>query len=269
MTELEEKIKQADIERKRRYPMLDISDNRAEIRKIAQDTQDYLTELNSQLMRIKIWEVIPRVIIEFILSCFEQLKSTDVTKTGTVSVVLGDIVELGLDFTRTSDADKFGNITPYCECRSEWKYENSALPYRDEVPLDEAHIMEDEKCSGLPIQFFENREEIKEISIRALKVLYEKYGVKFGVTPDDTKNWWIIPLIFVAFMRKAKDFLIEHKDDGGIGVTINFANYIEFGIRKEGGLDEDDPVDYFLFISPEQIFKKENAKNDAKTEADV
>lgn len=261
MTELEQKIKQSEVERARRYPLLDISDNRREIRLIAEETQKYMIELNPDVKRIKIWEAIPRMVIEFIRASFTKLSRADAVKDGESSVVLGDLMELGIQYMATSDGDKFGNITPIVRCRSEFKWENISLPYRDEVPVDIANDMADEKCEGLPIQFFDTREEIKEISILAKKEL-ENYGIIFG-----DNDWWVLPLVFMAFFRKTRDWLAEHKDDGEIGVEINFADLLKIAITKEGGMEEDDPVDYILSITPNQIFKKENAKSDEITES--
>lgn len=265
-TTLEEKINQANIERARKYPLLNISDNRAEIREIAQETQDYIVELNPEIKRPHIWEAIPRIVIELITATFDELKKHSVTKTGLEKVTFGDIMEMGVEYTTTSDADKFGNITPFCTCRSEWQYENISLPYQDDVPSDIARTLESEQCSGLPIQFYENREVIKSISIAAFRELHTKYGIKFSADVEDTRSWWLIPFITMAFMRKAREYLVKHKDDGEIGVSINFADLISFGIRKEGGIDEDDPIDYVLFIEAGQIFKKDNAKSDGDTE---
>ena len=262
MTELENKIQQASIEKARRYPLLDISDNRKEIREIAQRTQDYMIELNPDVKRIKIWEAIPRIVIEFIRGSFTKLSKTETAELGVSSVVIGDIMELGLKYLITSDGDKSGNIAPFIKCRSEFKWENNSLPYRDEVPSDIAKELRDERCEGLPIQFYDNKDEIKEISLIASKVLADQYGVIMGGESD----WWIIPLVVVAFFRKTKEFLIEHKDDGEIGIDIDFANLIQISICKEGGLEEDDPIDYLLSITPQQIFKKDNAKDDAITE---
>ena len=261
MTELEQKIQQTEIERKRRYPLLDISDNRSEIRDISIATQDYIVELNPDVKRIKIWESIPRIVIEFILSAFKRISRTDAVKEGVSSVTIGDIMELGVDYMETNDADKSGNLTPCIKCRSEFKYENISLPYMDEVPVDIAKEMRDENCEGLPIQFFENRDEIKAITLDAMQVLEKQYGIMFG--PND---WWIVPLIVVAFFRQVRSFLVEHKDDGEIGLSINFAGLLNISITKEGGIDEDDPIDYFLGITPEQVFKKDNAKGDDITE---
>ena len=262
MTELEQKIQQAKIEKERRFPMLDISDNRKEIREIAQRTQDYMIELNPDVKRIKMWEVIPRFVIEFIRASFTKLDKIESVNTGKSSVIIGDIMELGIQYLATSDAaGKEGNITPVIYCRSEFKYENNGIPYRDEVPVDIAKEFRDERCEGLPIQFYDNRHEIKEISLIALKVLKDNYGIH-AVDAD----WWIIPLVVVAFFRCTKEFLIEHKDDGEIGIDIDFANVIQISITKEGGLEEDDPIDYVLSITPQQIFKKDNAKSDAVTE---
>jgi hypothetical protein len=259
MTQLEEQIKQSAIERERKYPLLDISDNRKEIREIAQLTQDYMVELNPDVKRIKIWEAIPRIVIEFIHASFTKLSKTDAMKNGESSLVLGDIMEIGIQYMATSDGDKAGNLTPIIRCRSEFKYENASLPYRDEVPVDIARTMEEEKCPGLPIQFYDDRETIKDISQIAIKEL-DNYGI---ILMDE---WWIIPLVFVAFFRKTKDWLLKHKDDGEIGVEINFADLIKIAITKEGGMEEGDPVDDILSITPNQIFKKDNAKGDDITE---
>lgn len=259
MTQLEEQIKQSAIERERKFPMLDISDNRKEIREIAQVTQDYMVEMNPDVKRIKIWEAIPRIVIEFIHASFTKLSKTDAMKNGESSLTLGDIMEVGIQYMATSDGDKAGNLTPIIRCRSEFKYENASLPYHDEVPLDTARILEEEKCPGLPIQFFETRETIKDISQIAAKEL-DNYGI---IVMDD---WWIIPLVFVAFFRKTKEWLIQNKDTGEIGVEINFADLIKIAVTKEGGMEEGDPVDYILSITPNQIFKKDNAKGDDITE---
>lgn len=263
MTELEQKIQQANIERTKRYPLLDIVNNREEIRKISQMTQDYMIELNPDLKRIKIWEAIPRVVIEFISASLTVLEQTEAIESGLSSVVIGDIMELGIDGLRTTDGDKDGNLTGYIKCRSEFKYENIKLPYRDEVPSDIAKIMREEGCEGLPIQFFDNREEIEKISKTAMDNLENKFGILFG----GDKDWFIIPLVVMAFFRKMRDYLVENKDNSPeqIGIDINFADLIKIGITKEGGMDEDDPVDYVLYITPHQIFKKDHAKNDAVT----
>lgn len=262
MTELESKIKQSEIESNRKYPLLDITNNRKEIRAISINAQDYMVELNPDVKRLKIWEAIPRIVIEFILASFKQLKKGDAKESGKSSVIIGDLMELGIEYMSTSDAIKAGNITPFIHCRSEFKFENASIPYIDAVPIDIAKQMREERCEGLPIQFFDNRKVIKEISILAMHVLTNNYGIIMG----EEEDWWMIPLVVVAFFRKSKEFLIEHKDDGGIGVKINFADLIKFGITKEGGIEEGDPVDYVLYINPNQIFKKDNAKSDGDTE---
>lgn len=261
MTELEQKIQQANIEKERKHPLLAITNNRKEIREISQATQDYLGELNPDMRRVKIWEAIPRIVIEFISASLNKLRKEDAINSGYSSIVIGDIMELGIDGLITKDGDKDGNLTPHINCRSEFKYENVNLPYMDEVPVDVAKIMREEKCEGLPIQFFENREEIKEISNEARVILADKYGI---IMPED--DWFMIPLVVLAFFRQVRKYLVDHKDDDEIGIDIDFAELISIGINKEGGLEEGDPVDYILYISPKQIFKKEKAKDDDKTE---
>lgn len=260
MTDLETKVKQARVERERKYPMLDITDNRKEIREIAEAAQDYMVQLNPDVVRLKIWEAIPRIVMEFIQASFTKLDKSEAKKNGETSVSIGDIMEVAVQYTATNDADKLGNLTPVIRCRSDFKWENVSLPYHDEVPIDDMSVMRDEKCEGLPVQFFENRDEIKEISEIAVRSLVD-YGVIFGQS-----DWWIVPLVVVAFFRKTRDWLVAHKDDGELGVEIRFADLLKIGISKEGGLEEGDPVDYILFIRPDQIFKKENAKGDEITE---
>lgn len=261
MTELEEKIKQTAIERNKKYPLLDISDNRKEIREIAQATQDYMIELVPDLKRIKIWEAIPRIVIEFIRAAFTKLSKTDAMKDGESSLVIGDLMEIAVEYMSTTDADKIGTLNPRIRCLTEFKYETAALPYNDEVPIDVARTMEEEGCPGLPIQFFDDRKNIKDVSELAAKEL-DNYGI---IVMDE---WWTIPLTVLAFFRKTKEYLIDHKDDGEIGVEINFADLLKISITKEGGMEEGDPVDYLLSITPNQIFKKENAKGDDVTEAE-
>lgn len=261
MTELEQKVKQSRVERERKYPMLDITDNRKEIREIAEAAQDYMVQLNPDVVRLKIWESIPRITMEFILAAFTKLDKAEAKKNGSTSVVIGDLMELEVQYTETNDADKFGNLTPVIRCRSEFKWENVSLPYHDEIPVDVANVLRDENCEGLLVQFYDNRKEIKEISEIAIGSL-KNFGVMFG--PND---WWIVPLVVIAFFRKTRDWLVEHKDDGELGVEIRFADMLKIGVSKEGGLEDDDPVDYILYIRPDQIFKKENAKGDDITEA--
>lgn len=262
MTELEQKIQQANIERERRYPLLAIVDNRKEIRDISIAAQEYMIELNPDVKKIKIWEAIPRIVIEFINAAFTKLSKSDAINNGSSSIIIGDIMELGVDGLLTNDADKDGNLTPFIKCRSEFKYENISLPYQDEISIDDANILRDEKCEGLPAQFFDNRDEIKEVTHIAMKKLENNFGIIMG----ESQDWYIIPLTVVAFFRKVRDYLVEHKDDEEVGIDINFADLIKIGITKEGGMDEDDPVDYVLYITPNQIFKKENAKGDNITE---
>ena len=77
MTELEQKVKQSRVERERKYPMLDITDNRKEIREIAEAAQDYMVQLNPDVVRLKIWESIPRITMEFILAAFTKLDKAE------------------------------------------------------------------------------------------------------------------------------------------------------------------------------------------------
>lgn len=260
MTELEQKVKQSRIERERKYPMLDITDNRKEIREIAEATQDYMVQLNPDVVRLKIWESIPRITMEFILAAFTKLDKAEAKKEGETSVVIGDLMEVGVQHLTTTDADKQGSLNPVIRCRSEFKWENVSLPYHDEVPVDIANVLRDENCEGLLVQFYDNRAEIKEISDLAIRNLIN-YGIQFGAN-----DWWIVPLVVVSFFRKTRDWLVEHKDDGELGVEIRFADIMKIGVRKEGGMEEDDPVDYILYIAPDQIFKKDNAKGDETTE---
>jgi hypothetical protein len=265
MTQLEEKIKQATVEKHRRYPLLDVTDNRAEIREISQAAQDYMVELCPSVKRLRIWEAIPTIVIEFMIAAFGELSKADAMKLGESSVIIGNLFEIKLKGMLTSDGDKMGNISPSITCRSEFKWEDKDLPYIDNIMVDQAEILREEQCEGLPVQFFEDRETIKRICTTAAGPLTNDYGITVG-----EHDWWLISLVVVAFFRKAKEWLINwgesHKNDDTIGVDINLADVISLGINKEGGIDEDDPVTFVLSITPQQIFKKDHAKGDDSTE---
>lgn len=258
--ELEEKIKQSNVERARKYPLLDINDNRAEIREISQATQEYIHEIEPELKKLKLWEAFPRMVIEFIKATMNELDKSEAVTKGESSLVIGNLFEIAIQYTETPDGDKYGNLTPVIRCRSEFKYEDANLPYHDEVPLNIARELQDEGYGKLPIQFYENRAVIKKICIAAWKSL-DDYGLF-----TNESQWWILMTVVMCFFRKMKDYLIEHKDDGEVGVEINFADLLKVSITKEGGMDEDDPVDYILSIQPNQIFKKDYTKSDAVTE---
>lgn len=261
MTELEEQINRVNTDRIRKYPLLDILDNREEIRVISQETQDYLVELNPDIVRPRIWEMVPRMVIEFVKASIKKLDREKAMNEEEHIISLGNIMNVGIEYLGFINAEgKSGNLTPIMTVRSEFNYEDKDLPYLDEVSADEAIILRDEHCTELPIQFFDDRKLIKEISDEAIKSL-KKFGVI--IPPDD---WGVLPLIFVAFFRVTKKYLITHKDDDDIGIRINMAEVFYIKITKEGGYDEEDEVSYRIGLIPGKEFKKEFAKGDDITE---
>ena len=259
--DLSEKIRQSQIDKARKYPLLDISDNRAEIREISQNTQHYLNEKYPELKQVKLWEAIPRMVIEFLRASLSELDKSDALTKGESAISIGDLFDIVIQYTATPDGDKFGNLTPVIRCKTEFRYEDKDLPYNDVVTIEEAATLREEQAELLPAQFFSNRVLIKKISLTAWKSLADNYGI-FTVEAQ----WWLLPLVVLAFFRMTKEWLIAHKDDGEFGIEINFADLLKISIAKEGGLEEDDPVDYILSITPNQVFKKDFAKSDEVTE---
>jgi hypothetical protein len=256
MEDLEAKMHQASLERQTRYPLLSITDNLKEIREIAEKTQDYMVELNPELLRPQLWESIPRIAMEFIEHAFAYMGDRKTTEFGEICLPLGKIMTVGVEYATTEGSDKEGTFNPFIRIGKEMDYDYKDEPYDNSIDVNMASLLREEQCENLMGQFFDNRKEIKTISQSVTSILLNNYGIKF-------LDWTLVPLTFVAFFRKAKEYLISHKDDGECGVEINFGDAVTFGIEKEGW---DDDISYRIYIIPGQKPKLNNAKDDSKTE---
>lgn len=256
MTELDQKIEKATVEKAMRYPLVGIKDNLAEIREIGQMAQDYFTELDPEVLRPSRWEIIPQITIDFLDSVFKYLGDKKRTDVAEIYLRLGDIMTPAIEYATTKGADKDGTLNPKITIGPDMAFDKT--DYDDSITMEQAQILEADGCNHLPIQFFEDREVIKEICLELKPKLYSRYGIKL------MQNWALIPLAFVAFFRCAKKWLINHKDDGECGVEINIGDYVFMGIQKEG---DDDDVEYIMYITPGQKFKLDYAKGDEKTES--
>lgn len=253
---LEEKVKKARLEQEARYPLLDIRDSRKEIREICELASDYLLELNPEVKKPQFWELMARIPMEFLKEVFTYLNDRKTTEVGEIYLPLGNILEVGIQFTKT-DGDKEGTLNPVIRCKDEFNYKKKDEPYDDSLSVEMNQILESENhIEHLLPQFFDDREVIGKISESVKGTLSSKYGVTLI-------DWTLIPTVFVAFFRKAKDYLILHKDDGECGVEIKFGDLCNIGIERFGS---DEEIDYELYVTPGQIFKKDFAKGDEMTE---
>ena len=64
INELSAEIEKVETERRKRYPLLEIVNNREQIREIAENTLEYAGELYPSLKGLEYWEVVPRMAIE-------------------------------------------------------------------------------------------------------------------------------------------------------------------------------------------------------------
>lgn len=257
MNNLDKRIEDATVEKALRYPLIGIRDNLTELRLIGESAQDYITTLNPDLIRPGRWEVIPQIAMDFLKEVYRYLGERKRTDVSEVYLDLGDIMRVSIEYTATAKADKEGTLNPKIVVGNDMLLETTE--YNDDITFEQAEILRADECAGLPAQFFENRKVIKDIAMAVKPKLMTQYGIKIS-----DSSWTAIPCAFVAFFRCAKKWLTEHKDDGPRGVDINVGNIVSIGIEKEG-LEGEEP-DYFLFITPGQVFKHNYAKGDNDTE---
>lgn len=256
---LDDKIENAKIEKELRYPLMRVKDNLTEIRLIGEAAQDYIVKLNPEIKRPGRWEAIPQITMDFLEAVFKYLGERKRTDVSEVYLDLGNIMRASIEYaiTETNGDGKNGTLNPKIVVGSDMKLETSE--YDDDLTFDQAEILVADGCENLPIQFFDNRKVIKEISIGLLSKLMTNSGIKIT-----DRSWTLVPCAFVAFFRCAKKWLIDHKDDGPCGIEINVGGTVFIGIAKEGS---DDDLDYYLYITPGQVFKCDYAKGDDKTES--
>lgn len=244
---LSEKIEKEELERRKRYPLLDIVNNRAEIRTISDNALDYCLTVYPELKALRDrnkWDLLPRVTIELITGVFNFIAAKKTKESGEVSYDLGDFLRIGIEYGETDDAEKEGTFNPIISVKSEMQYDNE-IDVNNKVPYEKA--------------IFDDSTTLQEICSKVIDILYTKFGVKIT-------HYSAILNMFAAFMRMTKQYLIEHRDDTEFGVEINLADVVDMSIEKYIG---DSGDEYCIQIAPGQIAKLQFAKNDDITENPV
>ena len=241
---LSDKLEKEELERRKRYPLLDIVNNRAEIRTISEEALDYFIEIYPELKEFKDsipWELMTRVTIELLKEVFEFVSSKKNTDSGEISYDLGDFIKVGIEYGKTDNAEKEGTFNPIISVKSEMMYDNKT-DINNKLPTEKAD--------------FGTLVSLTEICSKVANTLLTKFGSK--ITHND-----MILDIFASFMRKAKQYLIKHRDDTEFGIDINLADVVDISIEKYIG---DSGDEYCIQVSPGQIAKLQFAKNDDVTE---
>lgn len=242
--ELGKKIEKEELDRRKRYPLLDIVNNRSEIRTISEDALAYCAKVYPELKALdeqNLWELAPRITIELLKEVFNFVASKKSKESGEVSYDIGDFVKIGIEYGTTDDAEKEGTFNPVISVKSEMYYDN-AIDIKNKVPEEKAD--------------FGDSMTLQEICTKVTDTLMTKFGVKVS-------HYNAVLNIFAAFMRMAKQYLIKHRDDTEYGVEINLADVIDISIEKYIG---DSGDEYCIQIAPGQIAKLQFAKNDDVTE---
>lgn len=255
MTTLEEKTNQVNREREHRHPLLDVRENRKELRLIAERAQEYIREKAPELADIRDWAAIPRVAISVLTEMFVVTHKMMLETKNDVSIQIGDFMTIGIEYLGTN-GDKDGNLTPVIIPGPELDYNRELTEYDDAIPVDMKRELEDEGLHYLLPQFYDIRTILNDMFVGLLPVLESDYGIVIS-------DWSVAMLIFAAFFRMAKQYLVEHKDDGEYGLVINLAEAAFIEITKDG--TDEDPI-YAICVTPGQTFKKDYAKGDNLTE---
>lgn len=242
--ELNKRIEKEELERRKRYPLLDIVNNRAEIRTISEDALKYCAEVYPELKALheqNLWEIVPRITIELLKEVFNFVASKKSKESGEVSYDLGDFLKVGIEYGTTDDAEKEGTFNPVISVKSELYYDNT-VDVNNKLPSEKAD--------------FGDSMTLQEICTKVTDTLMTKFGVKVS-------HYNAVMNLFASFMRMTKQYLIKHRDDTEYGVEINLADVIDMSIEKYIG---DSGDEYCIQIAPGQIAKLQFAKNDDVTE---
>ena len=251
---LDEAIQSANTDRARRFPLLDITDNVAEIREIAQMAAPYVREMNPELLEPEPWECLVQIVMQFLRATFEYLDKRKSTEINEIYIDLGTLMRVSIFYGETKKGDKVGTFNPGISVGRDMAYEFREEPYNDAMSADMANDLEEIGMRYLHPMFYDIREEMKKICETVAANMVALYGVRIL----DSES---VSYIVVAFFRKAKEWLVEHKDDDeGYGAEINLGRLITIGIEKRAD------GDHFIYITPSPEFKMDNAKGDQKTE---
>lgn len=237
--ELSKMQKEAERERFKRQPTLDIVNNLEEIRKISEATLSYVGTLYPDMAELPmdLWHIVPRVAVEFMKGCYDFLnkhKKKDMTEA---KIEIGDFIKFSIEYGTTENSDIDATFNPKIEIGAELQYDNDKGVKNDFILSDPPLIDENQ-----------NIEFICKVAQNVLKD-------RFGVIIDD---WRAILHIFVAFIRQVKYFLVCNKDKDECGCEINLCEVVDLSIEK---YDVEDGVEYCIQISPGQQLKLDSKDN--------
>lgn len=241
---LDNMISSANAEKPERKPLLNFSENVAEIREICLAAAPYVKQMNNELLEPEPWEVLVQGVIQVLKETFKFLNENKSPDIGEVFIEYGSIMKIAISSAVTKTADKVGTFNPCIYVGQDLAFGFS--DYNDLMTSDMAATLKDEGIEYMHPMFYEQREQMKEICKRAASVL----AADFGIEMFDYES---LTYFIVAFFRKAKEFLTEHKDDG---MSFYVGRLIKMGIEKHKD------GTYFIFVTPAQEFKMENAKGD-------
>ena len=121
--ELSKKIKDEELEKRKRYPILDIVNNREEIRDISEKTIEYAGELYPELKGLSKYVIVPRIVIEVMLNYYKLIDSKK-AKGKNVYINIGDFMTIGIEYGETATGDKVGTFNPIIKTGPELQYYN-------------------------------------------------------------------------------------------------------------------------------------------------
>ena len=242
--ELSKKIKDEELEKRKRYPILDIVNNREEIRDISEKTIEYAGELYPELKGLTKYVIVPRIVIEVMLNYYKLIDSKK-AKGKNVYINIGDFMTIGIEYGETATGDKVGTFNPIIKTGPELQY------YNDDPSKNEL-------SKTLPVFNKEDEGNLEFVCKNTQNVLKANYGIIVD-------EWTSISKIFTSFLRITRDYLISHKDDAGndAGLDIYLGTVLDIGIAAE---DTDNGVEYIIQYAPGQTFKFDNAKSDEDSE---
>lgn len=241
--ELTEKTEEVEAERNKKYPLLDIRDSLDVIREISENTITLLKKIYPKYKDLDIWEVTPKITMEFITAIYRVLETKTLTDASETYMEVPDVAKFGIEYGVTANADKDGTLNPRIQLSDAFKYDN-------QIP-ENNHLVE------TPVLTDNLPDEIELVCKSVQNLLKTKHKLF-------VEEWQDIYIIFILFIRCARQFLIEHKDDEYWGFTINLGNVVDMGIEK---YDVEDGVEYCIqLFGPGQKLKQNHSKDDGKTE---
>ena len=245
MEELNVALENAEKEQNKKYTLWTCVNNVEEIRMLAEETIQYAGTLYSSMKKLnadEIWEVVPRIVSDVMVEIFKVIDAKK-EKGKSISTKIGDFMECIIEYAGTVDADKEGTFNPTIIVGPELQYDNDN-PKNNELPTTEP--------------LFEPAEQTTMDFV--CKNVQMKLKTKYGIIAEDYK---MIEYIFTSFLRKVKQYLVQHRDDADYGCMFYVGEAMTFGLNK---YDTNDGVKCDIGINPGRIIKCEYAKSDEKSE---